>query len=217
MADLERVGVAEPQLAEAVAVEARRRDLHDGDVGLVVAADDLARVGLAVGELEVDLVGVLDDVVVGDNVALVEVDEEAGAEALLARRGLLLRAAEARAAAAYQVNSSFAPAWEAMLNSRGLGRGLGLTEIHGIWARVLAEAGVVGLALYLGFFGSLIRALYRVRHSPRVVVSNVSALSVALFGGLLALYLDTPYSACVWVWYSIWALFASTPRKKAAS
>ena len=62
-----------------------RVDLDDGDVGLGVDADDVggtAVVGRVVGiggELDVDLVGLVDDVVVGDDVAA-RVDDEAGAE-----------------------------------------------------------------------------------------------------------------------------------------
>ena len=53
-----------------------RLDLEDGDVGLGVAADDLGLEPGVVVQDDRDLVGVLDDVVVGDDVAVV-VDEEA--------------------------------------------------------------------------------------------------------------------------------------------
>ncbi len=62
--------------------------LDDGDVGLGIDADDsrgaaleaLSIVGIA-GELDVDLVGLVDDVIVGDDVAA-RVNDEAGAESL---------------------------------------------------------------------------------------------------------------------------------------
>src|SRR5215472_13816317 len=61
-------------------------DLDDGEVGGLVDADDARRaaevLGVGVGgELDVDLVGLVDDVVVGDDVAL-GVDDETGAEGL---------------------------------------------------------------------------------------------------------------------------------------
>ena len=81
-------------------------------------------------------------------------------------------------------------------------------------ARVLAEAGIVGFLLYLGFFLNLLRDLYRVRRSSRVVVSNVSFVSMAIFLVLVSQTVENPYGAYVWVWYALWALFGSTARKK---
>ncbi len=83
VADLGAVGVAELDRGQRL----RRVDLDDGDVGLGVDADDVggtAVLGVAVGiggELDVDLVGLVDDVVVGDDVAA-RIDDEAGAEGL---------------------------------------------------------------------------------------------------------------------------------------
>ena len=56
-------------------------DLDERDIRLRIAADDLGLELLAGVELDDDLVGVLDDVVVGENVAG-GVDDEPGAEAL---------------------------------------------------------------------------------------------------------------------------------------
>lgn len=120
----------------------------------------------------------------------------------------------ARRAMEFRMASNFLPAWQALVESGYMGRGVGVTDFHGVWARVLAEAGLVGAALYLGFFLALLWDLYRVRHSPRVVVSNVGALSVGVFLLLLGHYVENPYGAYVWVWYAIWALFASTPKKR---
>src|SRR5690606_32361507 len=64
--------------------------LNHRHVRVAIAADDLALVGLAVGELELDLVGALDDVVIGEDVALLEIDEEARAQATLAALGSAL-------------------------------------------------------------------------------------------------------------------------------
>jgi hypothetical protein len=116
-----------------------------------------------------------------------------------------------------RMRSTFAPAWESLVSSRYLGKGVGITDLQGIWARVTAEAGVVGLVLYSGFFLALLWDLYRVRHSQRVVVSNVALLSVGIFLLLLGHYVENPYGAYVWVWYSIWLIFASTPKKRAAA
>ena len=61
-------------------------DLDDGEVGGLIGADDaggtaeVLRIGIG-GELDVDLVGLFDDVIVGDDVAL-GIDDEAGAEGL---------------------------------------------------------------------------------------------------------------------------------------
>jgi hypothetical protein len=54
-----------------------------------------------------------------------------------------------------------------------------------------------------------------VRHSERVVVSNIALLSVGVFLALLGHLVENPYGAYVWVWYALWALFASTPKKRA--
>jgi hypothetical protein len=105
-------------------------------------------------------------------------------------------------------------AWNAMAETRYIGTGVGVTNLQGVWARVLAEAGVVGAALYLAFFLALLWDLYRVRHSPRVVVSNVALLSVGIFLLLLSHYVENPYGAYVWIWYAIWGVFASTPKKR---
>ena len=62
-------------------------DLDDREIGGLIDADDVRRtaqvlrVGIG-GELDVDLVGLVDHVIVGDDVAL-GIDDEAGAERLL--------------------------------------------------------------------------------------------------------------------------------------
>src|SRR5262249_41390514 len=58
-----------------------RLDLEQRNVGLLVAADDLRVEVAPVGELDPDLVGALDHVKVGQDVAVL-VDDEAGADAL---------------------------------------------------------------------------------------------------------------------------------------
>lgn len=121
---------------------------------------------------------------------------------------------QARLGMENQVRGTFGRGWEILVSSRFVGEGVGVTEIHGIWGRIMAEAGVVGAALYAGFFINLLWDLYRVRHSQRVVVSNVALLSVGVFLALLGHYVENPYGAYVWVWYSIWACFASTPKKR---
>ena len=83
VADLRAVGVAELDGGQGLCGV----DLDDGDVGVCVDADDrggTAVIGCVVGiggELDVDLVGLVDDVVVGDDVAA-RIDDEAGAEGL---------------------------------------------------------------------------------------------------------------------------------------
>jgi hypothetical protein len=119
-----------------------------------------------------------------------------------------------RLALAERMRGNFAVALEALRLSYGLGRGLGLTSLRGVWTRVLAEAGVVGFGLYLAFFLNVLRDLYRVRRSTRVVVSNVSFVSMAIFLFLVSQAVENPYGAFVWVWYALWALFGSTARKK---
>lgn len=119
-----------------------------------------------------------------------------------------------RQALTERMAGNFLSMYEALTQSRGLGAGLGVTNVRGVWARVLAEAGVVGFLFYAGFFLNVLWDLYRVRHSKRVVVSNVSFFSVAVFLLFVSHYVLNPYSAYVWVWYALWALFASTARKK---
>src|SRR5207248_415613 len=81
VADLGAVGVAELHGRQGL----RCVDLDDGDVGLGIGADDLGEmpvvegvIGVAV-ELDVDLVGFVDDVIVGNDVTA-RVDDEARAE-----------------------------------------------------------------------------------------------------------------------------------------
>ena len=59
-----------------------RFDLDQGDVGLGVLADDFCLVFLAVGELHQDFIGLLHDVVVCEDIAVMA-DDEPGAEAFL--------------------------------------------------------------------------------------------------------------------------------------
>jgi hypothetical protein len=120
----------------------------------------------------------------------------------------------ARAQVEERMTGPAGAAFEALEKSQYLGQGVGLAPFRGVWARVLAEAGVIGFLLYGAFFVNLLWDLYQVRRSSRVVVSNVAALSLGLFLFLASHYVSNPYGAYVWVWYSIWALFASTPRKK---
>ena len=67
LADAQRVGVAERDGGQVLGVAL---DLDQREVGLRVAADDLGLVLLAVRQLHDDLVGVLDDVVVGEDEAV---------------------------------------------------------------------------------------------------------------------------------------------------
>lgn len=122
--------------------------------------------------------------------------------------------ASARIAVEDRVRATFSPAWEALRQSHFLGRGVGVTDLRGVWKRVTAEAGLVGALFYSGFFLALLWDLYQVRHSQRVVVSNIAFLSVAVFLVILSHFVENPYGAYVWVWYGLWALFASTPKKK---
>ena len=121
-----------------------------------------------------------------------------------------------RLALAERMRGNFAVAVDSLWITHGLGRGLGVTGLRGVWTRVLAEAGVVGFLLYLAFFLNVLRDLYRVRRSTRLVVSNVSFVSMAVFLVLVSQSVENPYGAYVWVWYALWALFGSTARKKAA-
>ena len=114
---------------------------------------------------------------------------------------------------ALQTKDSFSLAFQILKKTHFMGEGMGLVPLRGLF-KVLAEAGIVGFVLYLGFFGNILWDLYRVRKSARVVVSNISFVSVAFFLVLWVHYFENPYGVYVWAWYSIWALFASTPKKK---
>lgn len=114
-----------------------------------------------------------------------------------------------------RMETSVGPAIETLYRTNFLGEGLGLTDIRGVWPRVLAEAGVVGFFFYAAFFLSLAARLYLVRRASRVVVSNVTLVSLAVFLLFVSHYVENPYGAYVWVWYAIWVFFASAARKKA--
>lgn len=120
----------------------------------------------------------------------------------------------ARAQVEQRMAGSIGASLQILERSNYLGQGLGLAPLHGVWIRVIAEAGVIGFLLYAAFFLNLLWDLYQVRRSARVVVSNIAALSMGLFLLLASHYVGNPYGAYVWVWYAIWAVFAATPRKK---
>ena len=85
--------VAEPHIGQ----RQFRLDLEDGDVRLVVAAEKFRRQRRAVGEGDVDLVGAVDHMIVGDDDAL-GVDDETRAERLhlFNRAALLIGVGERR-------------------------------------------------------------------------------------------------------------------------
>ncbi len=86
-ADLELVGIADRHLGQS-----RGLDLEQGDVGALVGADDLGLEFALVGQLHRDFAGIVDDVGVGQHVAVGGQDE--------ARAGrLLLEVARTRLAA----------------------------------------------------------------------------------------------------------------------
>jgi hypothetical protein len=105
-------------------------------------------------------------------------------------------------------------AWAALRSSHFLGLGAGVTDIRGVWVKVAAESGVIGLLLYGLFFLSLMGRLFFVRRSPRVVVSNVALVSLGYFLVMGALHVENPYGAYIWCWYSLWSIFAFTSRKR---
>ena len=141
----------------------------------------------------------------------------AAAAALQARAPLQEGLEHIRFAMEAKMRGSFAPAMQALWETKLLGKGLGVTDMTGVWARVLAEAGIIGFVLYGAFFLNLAWDLYRVRRTTRVVVSNIAMVSVAVFLIFASHYVENPYGAYVWIWYSIWALIAATPKKKRIS
>jgi hypothetical protein len=107
--------------------------------------------------------------------------------------------------------------WSALKETKFLGLGLGLSPTqHGLWSRLLIESGIIGFILYVCYFLDLLVGLYRVRHAPRVVVSNVAFLSALYFIFIGNRYLLNPYGAYIWAWYAIWTVFSAYYRKKDA-
>ena len=96
-----------------------------------------------------------------------------------------------------------------------LGAGVGSSNIpRGVWLQILAETGVVGLALYLAFFASLIHRLVTIRHAQQLVVSNVALISATIFLVFLSHFPRNPYGTGIWIWYALWAAFGSTRWKR---
>ena len=100
------------------------------------------------------------------------------------------------------------------LNNRIVGQGPGMMPMKGVWLRILVESGIVGLFLYTAFFLDLLWALFRVRRSSRLVVSNITFISVFVFLLLTSHFVENPYGANVWIWYAIWVMFSQTSRKR---
>src|SRR5262245_55766771 len=75
IADPGAVGIAKGYIGQG----RRRADLEQGQVRLLVGADDLRRIVLAVGQRDLDVGRVIDHVVVGYDVAR-RIDDEARAE-----------------------------------------------------------------------------------------------------------------------------------------
>lgn len=112
------------------------------------------------------------------------------------------------------LSSRIMPTWTALVESGFLGKGVANSNVTGMWFKILSETGVVGSALFISFFLSLLWRLFSVRKSSQVVVSNVALVSVFVFLGLVSIYVENPYGAYVWVWFSIWAVFATTEKKR---
>lgn len=109
--------------------------------------------------------------------------------------------------------------WEHTLQvARGsnfLGTGIGGSDVkNGVWNLILAEVGLMGLLLYVSFFGSLLRGLYLVRRARQLFVSHAALVSMVVFILFGSHYLNNPYGAAIWVWYAIWGLVAVTPHKQ---
>lgn len=112
------------------------------------------------------------------------------------------------------LSSRILPTWSALVDSGFLGKGVANSNVSGMWFKILSETGVVGTILVGCFFLSLLWRLFSVRKSNRVVVSNISLVSVIVFLGLISIYVENPYGAYVWVWFGIWAVFAATEKKR---
>jgi hypothetical protein len=133
---------------------------------------------------------------------------------LLSSQGLAEEFQNLRLTLEREAMGTFLSTWQAWSDSHWYGGGLGTAERKGLWARVIAESGLIGLVLYFLFFGSLLFGLYSVRKVPRVAVSHASLCSLLVFLFFLSFYLDNPANGYLWVWYGLWALFASTPGKR---
>lgn len=155
--------------------------------------------------------------ILGHGVALVLLLLAAGGLALLWQHfepvgGVILR--ESRNFVEGELKNNLGGVLESLKRSVYLGQGLGLTEARGVWKKVLLDAGIPGFLLYSLFFLSLARQMLLVRHSPRIVVSNVAFGSLGYFLLLASHFVKNPYGAYIWVWYSLWVIFALTHQKK---
>ena len=110
--------------------------LSSADVGAGVLADDLRVVALAVREGHVDLVGAVDDVAVGEDVAVL-VDHEARAEARLRRAPLRRARPRGRAEEALQ----------RVVRRRGRGRGRGCGRFTTFEVLMLTTPGFAARAM----------------------------------------------------------------------
>ena len=101
VADAHGVGVAERQRLQVGAI-----DLHDRQIARLIRADHLGLEAAAVGQLDVHLLGAVDDVVVGQDVA-VGPDDDAGAQAAFTPLGHLPAAPALPELVAEELTQSF--------------------------------------------------------------------------------------------------------------
>jgi len=114
----------------------------------------------------------------------------------------------------YGLKNSISGAINIAKETHYLGVGVGVLTIKGVWTRVFAEAGIIGLFFYTCFFLSVLKNLYFIRHEVRLVISNIAFISMLYFLFFGSHYVANPYGPSIWVWYAIWFLFSSTKKKK---
>lgn len=88
---------------------------------------------------------------------------------------------------------------------------MGAEAIMSIWAQLLAELGIFGVACYLAFSYWLIRGI--IRTSRDMPLRNALLVSCAIFFLFTAHWVGNVARTDVWVWITLWSAFAHFPSE----
>lgn len=91
----------------------------------------------------------------------------------------------------------------------------GSESIMSTWGQVVAESGLPGFLLYLGFGASVIWSAFRAARANPDSIHASCLISAVLFFVLAAHLVGNVARSDVWVWFALWAVFTAEFRERA--